>query len=30
MLAEAEVLIDLFQIAPFRNIRAATLPQGVR
>jgi len=29
-LAEAEVLIDLFQIAPFRNIRAATLPQGVR
>jgi len=29
-LAEAEVLIDLFQIAPFRNIRAATLPQGAR
>jgi branched-chain amino acid transport system ATP-binding protein len=29
-LAEAEVLIDLFQIAPFRNIPAATLSQGVR
>ena len=29
-LAEAEALIELFQIARFRDSRAATLPQGVR
>ena len=29
-IAEAETLIELFQIARFRHSRAATLPQGVR
>ena len=29
-LAEAEALIELFQIARYRDSRAATLPQGVR
>jgi branched-chain amino acid transport system ATP-binding protein len=29
-LAEAEALMELFQIARFRDSRAATLPQGVR
>jgi branched-chain amino acid transport system ATP-binding protein len=28
--AEAEAAIELFQIASYRNLRAATLPQGVR
>jgi branched-chain amino acid transport system ATP-binding protein len=29
-LDEAEAAIELFRIAPFRNVRSATLPQGVR
>jgi branched-chain amino acid transport system ATP-binding protein len=29
-LAQAEAAIDLFRIAPYRDMRAATLPQGVR
>jgi branched-chain amino acid transport system ATP-binding protein len=28
--AEAEAIITLFQLAPYRDARAATLPQGVR
>jgi branched-chain amino acid transport system ATP-binding protein len=28
--AEAETLLELFKIAPYRNMVAATLPQGVR
>ncbi len=28
--AEADAAIELFQIAPYRDLRAATLPQGVR
>ncbi len=28
--AEAEAAIELFRIAPYRNVRSATLPQGVR
>jgi branched-chain amino acid transport system ATP-binding protein len=30
ILAQAEAATDLFRIAPYRNMRAATLPQGVR
>jgi branched-chain amino acid transport system ATP-binding protein len=29
-LAEAEAAIELFRIAPYRDVRSATLPQGVR
>jgi branched-chain amino acid transport system ATP-binding protein len=29
-IAQAEAVISLFQIAPYRDTRAATLPQGVR
>jgi branched-chain amino acid transport system ATP-binding protein len=30
VLTQAEAAIELFRIAPYRNVRAATLPQGVR
>jgi branched-chain amino acid transport system ATP-binding protein len=30
VLARAEAAVELFRIAPYRNVRAATLPQGVR
>jgi branched-chain amino acid transport system ATP-binding protein len=30
LFAQAEAALDLFRIAPYRDVRAATLPQGVR
>jgi branched-chain amino acid transport system ATP-binding protein len=30
LIAQAEAALDLFRIAPYRDVRAATLPQGVR
>ncbi len=30
LVAQAEAALDLFRIAPYRDVRAATLPQGVR